>query len=83
MFSPPQYPSLYKVDLSQSIGSEYAPVIDDAVRALCIQIAIQFMLYLNGIVPTFVSVELFASSTFTVLGVVVYWLLYKNILGFR
>jgi len=82
-FSPVAYPALYTVYLGDSIGSQYAPVLDDIVRVLCIQLAVQVMLYFSGASRRLLTAELLMVSLFMIVGVALYWLVFKSLVRLR
>jgi len=82
-FSPDVYPALFAVDLGDSIGRQYAPVLDDVIRVLCIQFAVQVMLYFSGASRRLVTAELLMVSLFMIVGVALYWLVFKSLVRFR
>jgi heme/copper-type cytochrome/quinol oxidase subunit 4 len=63
---------------------EYAPMLDDIVRMVIIQFTIQFLYFINnsGNVPFF-SADFFLLVVYIVLGVCVYWLLFKKLVVFK
>lgn len=77
-----QMPALYTLDLSGSVGAQYAPFLDDAVRVVCIQLAVQTMLFFSGATPRFFAPELLIVSLFMVVGVALYWLVFKSLVRF-
>lgn len=78
------YPALFTVDLAESLGSQYAPVLDDVVRVLCIQLSVQVMLYFSGASGGgLLTPELLLVSLFMVVGVALYWLVFKSLVRFR
>jgi len=74
---------LYAFDIDSTVGVEYAPVIDDVVRMVCIQLTIQAMLYFSGASPGVLTEELLVLVVYITLGVLTYWLVYKTIVSFK
>lgn len=77
--------SLYRYDLSAVVGKEYVPMIEDVVRMVCIQLTIQVLLWINDPSPTvsLLSVEFFVLVVYIVLGVLLYWLIFKKLVSFK
>lgn len=78
-------PSLYRYDLSAVVGKEYVPMVEDVVRMVCIQLTIQLLLWINDPNPTMslLSVEFFVLVVYIVLGVLLYWLIFKKLVSFK
>lgn len=81
----PQQSSLFTVDVSSTIGPDFAPMANDVARMVCIQVAIQLMLVLasggaNGI--AFFSSEFLLLVFYIVLGVMLYWLAVRKLVVF-
>lgn len=67
--------ALYTVKLAYP---EYKGVLEDVIRMVIIQITIQFLYYVNNGVPFF-SVDFFLLVLYIILGVAVYWLVFKKL----
>lgn len=73
--------SLYVIDVPQK---EYIPLYEDVIRMLIIQFSIQMLLYATD--PSqnqFFSAEFFLLSIYIVLGVALYWLVFKKLVTFK
>lgn len=78
----PPTASLYTVNLSRVFGPDYAPLANDLVRMVCIQLAIQLLnVAIAG--STFFSADFMALLMYIVLGVALYWLALRRIVVFR
>lgn len=76
--------ALYTVNISKLIGSEYIEMCNDIARFAIIQVAIQLMLYiLNPNKFSFFSKEFFVLLLFIIIGVLLYWLVFKKIVTFK
>lgn len=78
-----QQEALLTIDLGKQIGKEYVIVIDDVCRMLLIQFTIQIMFFLSD--PANVSLfsaEYFLLSLYIVLGVCLYWLVFRRLIAF-
>lgn len=73
---------LHRIDISGTVGSEYIPLFEDIVRVLCIQLTVQLMLYFGGAERSLFTVELLCVSAYVVLGVMLYWLVFKHVASF-
>lgn len=79
---PPQQ-SLYIVELEKTVGREYAPVVEDIFRMICIQFTIQLMLYFSGSTQGIFTMDLLCIIAYVVMGVLLYWLVFKSVVTFR
>lgn len=82
----PRYPpnqSYFIVDLENTVGREYAPVVEDIFRMICIQFTIQLMLYFNSSAEGVFTWDLLCVVAYVVLGVILYWLVFKSVVTFR
>lgn len=71
--------SLYVVDVPYK---EYIPMLDDMLRVVCIQVAIQLMLFASG-ESQFFTAEFVMLVIYIVLGVALYWLVAKKLLSLK
>ena len=72
--------SLYIVNVSQK---EYLGLIDDIARMIILQLSIQLMLYGSGMDSQFFSAEFVLLLIYIVLGVCLYWLVFKRFVVFK
>ena len=77
----PLYQSMYQLDISSLLGTEYRPLIDDIVRMVCIQVTIQLMMFLSGGGSPFFTAEFALLVVYVVLGVMLYWLVIRKIIA--
>lgn len=76
--------AIYTIDISNVFGKEYINMFNDVARFVIIQIAIQFMLYaLNPDKFSFFSADFMMLLLFIVIGVMLYWLVFKKIISFQ
>lgn len=83
-FSESQGSSLYEINVSKLVGSEYVGMFNDMARFITIQIAIQLMLYTMS--PNkfgFFTADFMMLLLFIVIGVMLYWLVFKKIVSFK
>lgn len=73
----------YAVDVSTAVGPGYSGYLDDVARMLCIQFTIQLMLSLMGNGVSLFSVDFVLLMVYVVLGVSLYWLVFKRLVVFR
>ena len=71
--------SLYTIKISKP---EYIEFINDLARMIIIQVMIQFLFYLNNPSMGFFTGEFFLLIIYICLGVCVYWLIFKKLIGF-
>lgn len=76
--------SLYTVNISDRFGGpEYAGMVNDILRFVTIQVAIQIMLVLMDSERfSFFSLDFLILLMFVVIGVMLYWLVIKKIIVF-
>ena len=73
--------SLYIFELP---NPEYKPLIDDIARMVIIQFTLQFLYFINGPGDNpFFSADFFLLLIYVVLGVCVYWLVFKKLILFK
>ena len=73
--------TLFEWDLTQHIDREYLPFIEDAIRMIILQIAVQFMFYARSPCDTaFFSAEFLELIIYSIIGISVYWLLFKKLI---
>jgi hypothetical protein len=70
----------FVVDVSNIIGREYKPMIDDMARMITIQIVIQTLIAVSGGAPC--MSEFVLLTLYVVLGVAMYWLVVKSVVSF-
>lgn len=80
---PPPQPSFFTVDLRNSIGSEYVPVVEDILRMVCVQFTIQLMLYFNGAADGIFTLDVLCIISYVIVGVLLYWLILRPVVKFR
>ena len=75
--------SIFHVHISKYMGTEYIGMFNDMARFLTIQIAIQMMLYtLDPAKFAFFSSDFMMLLIFIIVGVLLYWLIFKKIVSF-
>lgn len=76
--------ALFTYDVSSVLGKEYVDVIYDGTRLLIIQVVIQFLMYMtDNEKHQFFSSDFIVMCIYIVLGVMVYWLIFKKIVHFK
>lgn len=75
-------PALYTIDVSSKLGKEYVPFFDDCTRMFLIQLTIQMMFYMSLQDRAFMTDEFILLILYILLGVALYWLVFKNIVKF-
>lgn len=70
-------------DLTSWLGPDYADAAQDVVRMAVIQLTIQFMLHLTDAQRfPFFTVDFVLMLMYLIIGVMVYWLVVRKIVGF-
>lgn len=72
--------ALYTVKLG---NPQYVGMIDDIMRMVLIQFTIQFLYYINNSEAGFFTSDFFLLVIYIVLGVCVYWLIFKKLIVFK
>jgi hypothetical protein len=75
--------TLYQISISEILGEDYVDLVNDMVRLVIIQIAIQTMLIIGD--PehySFFSGDFGILILFIVIGVMFYWLVFKKFISF-
>ena len=82
-------PALFQLPVTQKLGAEYIPLLQDALRMVCIQATIQMMGYLSqpaggagAANASLLSAEFLLLLVYVLLGVILYWLAVRRILAF-
>lgn len=76
--------SLYSINISKTLGDEYVGMFNDVSRFVIIQIAIQMMLcFMDPTRFKFLSYDFMLLLFFIVIGVMLYWLVFKKIVSFK
>jgi hypothetical protein len=72
--------ALYEISLP---NKEYITLLDDIVRMVLIQVTIQFLYYINDSSNGFFTTDFILLVLYVVLGVCVYWLIFKKLIVFK
>lgn len=72
--------ALYTVTLP---NKEYVGLIEDITRMVMIQVTIQFLYYINDPSAGFFTSDFILLVMYVVLGVCVYWLIFKKLIVFK
>lgn len=72
--------ALYTIKVA---NPEYIGLFEDIVRMITIQITIQFLYYINNTDAGFFTADFFLLMIYIVLGVCVYWLVFKKLILFK
>lgn len=76
----PEGGSIFTIPITRMLGEEYAPMISDVLRMVCIHFTIQFMMYVGGSDTSIFSHEFIETLLYIVLGVLVFWLVFKRVI---
>tara|TARA_B100001123_G_C14943381_1_gene880681 strand:- start:186 stop:461 length:276 start_codon:yes stop_codon:yes gene_type:complete len=72
--------ALVDLNVSENVGNEYVPLVDDTLRMLTLQIIIQFMLSLRDSKEySMLSEGFFELLFYIVLGLMFYWLVIRKL----
>lgn len=75
--------SLVTVDVSSAVGREYVPLFEDVVRMICIQLSVQLMVYFTSSSDAvFLTSEFLLTLIYIVVGVMLYWLVFRKLVRF-
>lgn len=74
----------FLLDISEKLGNEYVHMFDDFLRMFTIQFTLQLMLYLsNPSDNAFVTGDFVLLVFYIFLGVALYWLVFRKLIGFQ
>jgi hypothetical protein len=79
--SPQSQSSVFVIDISKHVGNDFAPMANDFVRMLCIQVAIQVLMTSGG-GPGIFSAEFLMLLFYIAIGVLLYWAVVRKIISF-
>ena len=71
------------MDVSSRFGKDVAHALNDVARMLCIQVTAQLLLFFGDASPAFFSTDFVLLSLYITLGVLVYWLVLRQLLEWR
>lgn len=75
--------TLVQFELSDYIDKEYLPMIEDIIRMVMLQFTVNLMYFIkNPDTTSLFSLEFIELLIYIVLGVSVYWLLFKKLVRF-
>jgi hypothetical protein len=73
--------SLYEFKISEYVGEEYLPFIEDIVRMVILQITINFMYFTKDPSQSpFFTMDFIELVLYVCMGVAVYWLIFKSLI---
>lgn len=73
--------TLVEWNLTKHVDKEYLPFIEDLIRFVILQIAVQFMFYArNPYEMDFFSFEFMELIIYSIIGLSVYWLIFKKLI---
>lgn len=73
------FKTLVQLDLSKHLDKEYLPYIEDVIRLLILQISINFMFFIqNPCENSFFRYDFFELLLYIIVGLSVYWLIFKK-----
>ena len=71
---------VYEYNISSKIGKEYIPMVEDLVRMTILQFIVQFMFFIrNPYEYSLFDTRFIEMLLYLVLGLCVYWLLFKRL----
>jgi len=75
--------SIFHLQITKYMGAEYIGMFNDMARFITIQIAIQMMLYtMDPVKFAFFSSDFMMLLLFIIVGVLLYWLIFKKLVSF-
>jgi hypothetical protein len=74
--------SLWTIQISKIFGNEYSIMFDDMVRMILIQFTIQLMFYMSCEDRAFFTEEFFLLLLYIILGILLYWLVFRKTVKF-
>lgn len=74
---------LFPINITNYINKDYIPLIDDIIRMTILQFVIQFMFFIKNPEQNGLFTQYFIEIVlYIILGVCVYWLLFKKLIIF-
>ena len=73
--------SMFSPNISKTLGEDFAPIANDFMRMLCIQLAIQILVASNT--EGIFTGEFFLLLLYIAIGVVLYWAVVRKVVIFR
>lgn len=77
-----QLKSLFAIDISGALGRDFAPIANDFMRMLCIQLVIQVLMTSNS-GSSVLSAEFFVLLLYVAIGIMLYWAVVRKLVVFR
>ena len=74
--------ALYSLKVSHLLGEEYVVMFDDIVRMMLIQFTIQLMFYMSSPERSLITEEFVLLLLYIILGICLYWLVFKKLIKF-
>ena len=75
--------SIFNLQITKYMGAEYIGMFNDMARFITIQVAIQMMLYtMDPVKFAFFSSDFMMLLLFIIVGVLLYWLIFKKLVSF-
>lgn len=75
---------VYEFSITSLLGPEYIPFVEDAFRILIIQVIYQVMLVMrNPVEYSVMDMDFLEACLYLVIGVCVYWLVFKRLVVFK
>lgn len=74
--------SLWSVRITEYFGKDTNIMFDDIIRMVLIQITIQLMFYMSCEDRAFFTEEFFLLVLYIILGILLYWLVFKKAIKF-
>jgi heme/copper-type cytochrome/quinol oxidase subunit 4 len=81
MFDKSIFNKTYDINISEHIGQDYIHIVESVFKMLTIQIIVQFMYFLKSPYENhFFSAAFFELILYLVVGLCVYWLIFKRLI---
>ena len=77
------FSQLKELDITKQIGHGYVPMIEDIIRMCLIQIVVQFMLSLRSSSFNIFDIDFLENLLYIVIGMCVYWLVFKRLVKLK
>lgn len=73
--------TLFSIDVSSVLGEDFAHIVNDFMRMVCIQVAVQLLVVSSG--GEFFTAQFFMILMYVAIGVMLYWAVIRKIVAFR
>jgi len=75
---------VFEINVSEKMGEEYLPLVEDMTRMFTLQVFVQVMMFLrNPYEFSLFDTDFIELLVYVMLGICVYWLVFKKLIVFK